>query len=410
MLFVRRGLRFAVVMSARPKRSASTVAKSYREEGSVEEEEEDEFVAEKEVAETSSVKKRPSSKKKQPKEDEEVEEEEEDEEEPKRPKKRGSSTADLLKSDKWKISSGERVASANGELRLNPSLTTVAFEPVHERQADFAKVVSWNVNGLRSVLGKSSIARWILEEDPLIICLQETKTNTKKKDGVPDLAVVAPGYTTYWSHAEKPGYAGVATLTKIAPISVKEGMGSDKHDTEGRVLTLEFDQFFLINTYWPNSGDKLAKLEKRRDFNKTFQAFVASLSHKHVIVAGDLNVAPHGVDLHNPAGNKMSAGFSKEEREDFQQLVAATTLLDTWRELNPVEDLTKSLGAEGVYTYWGFKHNAREQNKGWRVDHLLVTASMRPFLEKAFIRRELLGSDHTAVGILMHKTLIGKKD
>ncbi len=357
---------FLLVMS-RPKRAASSVAKSYRDDsgdGCAYDDEEDEEV----VFEAHSEEKKTAPKKRQPStqelevEEEEEEEDEDEEEEKKGPKKkqrsggssgpRSSSMAELLKSDKWKISTGERVATASGELRLNPSLTTVPFLSVHEREWDFAKIVSWNVNGLRSVLGKSSIARWIVEENPLVLCLQETKTNTKKKDGVPDLAVTAPGYTTYWAHAEKPGYAGVATLTKVPPLSVKLGIGAEKHDSEGRVLTLEFEQFFLVNTYWPNAGDKLAKLQNRRAFNKAFQAFIGTLRHKHVIVAGDLNVAPHPVDLHNPKGNKLSAGFSEEERADFHELCREGQLLDTWRELNPVEDLTKSLGTDGVYTYW----------------------------------------------------------
>jgi exodeoxyribonuclease III len=165
-----------------------------------------------------------------------------------------------------------------------------------------------------------------------------------------------------------------------------------------------------VNTYWPNSGDKLAKLQKRQDFNKAFQGFIATLKHKHVVVAGDLNVAPHPVDLHNPKGNKLSAGFSEEERADFHELCRESQLLDTWREMNPV-DVNKSLGIDGVYTYWGFKHNARENNRGWRVDHILITSGLRPHLEKAFIRRELLGSDHTAVGILLDKSVLeAKKD
>jgi hypothetical protein len=250
---------------SRPKRAASTVAKNYREdsgEGSARSDEEDEvFEAHSdEKRKTAPKKRQPSTQELEEEDNEEEEEEEEAEEAKKGPKKkqrsvsksgsgvRSSSVSDLLKTDKWKISTGERVATASGEMRFNPSVTTVPFLPVHGTRADseFVKIASWNVNGLRSVLGKSSIARWIVEEDPLIICLQETKTNTKKKDGVPDLAVTAPGYTTYWAHAEKPGYAGVATLTKVPPLSVKLGIGAEKHDTEGRVLTLVCGFFFFF--------------------------------------------------------------------------------------------------------------------------------------------------------------------
>ena len=243
-------------------------------------------------------------------EDEGVEEEEEEEEytETKKASTKKASTkkvrlektASLVDSDKWRISSGERVRTSSGELRLNPSLTTVAFAPVHRDQGQFLKIVSWNVNGLRSVLTKSSIARYLLEEAADIVCLQETKTNATKKDGVPDLSSVAPGFTAHWDHAAKPGYAGVATLTRTEPVSVRRGIGVADFDGEGRTVTLEFGAFFVVNSYWPNSGDKLKNLPKRREWNKAFSAFVLGLKQlKPVVVVGDLNVAPHPVDLHN---------------------------------------------------------------------------------------------------------------
>jgi exodeoxyribonuclease-3 len=318
-----------------------------------------------------------------------------------------TTVAQRLESEKWKITTGERVRSATGELRLNPSITTVPFLPVHEREKELAKVVTWNVAGLRAVLSKSSFARWIAEEDPVVVCLQETKTNSKKKDGVPSLDVAAPGYVTYWAHAEKPGYSGVATLTKVPPLSVRVGMGREKHDAEGRVLTLEFERFFLVNTYAPNAGGGLKNLPNRRDYNRHFQEFVAELGRtKHVVVAGDLNVAPEPIDLYNPKAHENSACFSREEREDFRELLRGAGLIDTWRELNPVADASKSLAGEGTYTFWSFRHNLRGTNRGWRLDHMLVSAAMRPLVHKAFIRRELLGSDHTAIGLLLDKSLM----
>ncbi len=389
-------------LSGRPKRAAAQGI-TYREEAEVEE-------VEVKITKKTARKRRKRTGA-EDREEEVVEQEVEVlEKKVARTRKRGVTTvAERLQSEKWKIVTGERVASANGELRLNPSLTTVPFEPVHDQQGDFAKIVSWNVNGLRSVLGKSSIARWIAEEDPLIICMQETKTNPSKKDGVPDLVSVAPGFTAYWSHAEKPGYAGVATLTKIAPISVKCGMGAEKHDSEGRVLTLEFDKFFLVNVYCPNAGANLKKLPNRRDFNRRFADFVKSLSHKHVIVAGDLNVAPEPIDLYNPKAHEFSACFSKEEREDFRELLQRANLVDAWRQLNPVEDTSKSLADQGTYTFWSFRHNLRGTNRGWRLDHMLVSTPILPLVKKAFIRRELLGSDHTAIGLLLDKGIVTEK-
>ncbi len=311
-------------------------------------------------------------------------------------------------SETWRITTGgERVPTANGVLRMNPSLTTVPFLPVHEQEGNFAKIMSWNVNGIRAVLGKSSIQRWIAEENPLVVCLQETKTNSKKRDGVPDLDVTAPGYTTYWAHAKKPGYAGVATLTKVPPLSVRVGMGCEQHDAEGRVLTLEFARFYLVNTYAPNAGGGLKRLPNRRDFNRRFLDFVSDLGRrKLVVVAGDLNVAPEPVDLYNPKAHEFSACFSKEEREDFRELLRGARLIDTWRELNPVANPGESMGGDGTYTFWSFRHNLRGTNRGWRLDHMLVSAEMRPLVHKAFIRRELLGSDHTAIGLLLDKSLV----
>ncbi|NCB74776.1 MAG: exodeoxyribonuclease III [Clostridia bacterium] len=246
------------------------------------------------------------------------------------------------------------------------------------------RLISWNVNGLRAVAKKGFEERFYgLSAD--VFCLQETKL----QEGQIELDL--SGYETYWNYAEKKGYSGTAVFTKRTPLSVIYGLGIPEHDTEGRVLTLEFEEFFLVCVYTPNAQDELKRLAYRMDWEDAFRDFVSSLDvKKPVIICGDLNVAHQEIDLKNPKTNRGNPGFSDEERAKFSELLAAG-FTDTFRHLYP--------DTQGAYSWWSYRMNAREKNVGWRIDYFLISDRLRENIDKAFICPEINGSDHCPVGL-----------
>ena len=246
------------------------------------------------------------------------------------------------------------------------------------------KLISWNVNGLRAVLRKNFLD-YLDSEKPDILCLQETKC------GPNDVEQLWPAsYTTYWNTAEKKGYAGTAIFTRTRPITVAQGINIDEHDREGRVLTAEFADFFLVNVYVPNSQRELGRLAYRQQWDRDFLRYLKKLERrKPVIFCGDLNVAHAEIDLANPKANVGNHGFTLEERAGFSALVKAG-FLDTFREFEK---------GGGHYTWWSPMVNARARNIGWRIDYFLISKSLHSRLKRAFIRTDVTGSDHCPVGI-----------
>ena len=247
------------------------------------------------------------------------------------------------------------------------------------------KLVSWNVNGLRAVVGKGFAG--IFESfDADCVCLQETKL----KAGQIDLEF--PGYESYWDYADKPGYAGTAIYTRRHPLSVRTGIGIDEHDHEGRAVTLEFGDFFLVNTYVPNSQNELKRLDYRMRWEDDFRAYLKNLEKtKPVVVCGDMNVAHEEIDLKNPATNHFSAGFSDEERGKMSELLAAG-FIDSWRFQHP---------QEVKYSWWSYRMAARQRNVGWRIDYFLVSESLRDRIVSTEIHDQIQGSDHCPVELVL---------
>ena len=248
------------------------------------------------------------------------------------------------------------------------------------------KLISWNVNGLRAVCGKGfEDAFNTLDAD--FFCLQETKM----QEGQLDLQF--PGYQSYWNYAEKKGYSGTAIYTRHTPISVTYGMGVEEHDKEGRIITLEMEDFYLITCYTPNSQDGLKRLDYRMTWEDCFHAYLKKLEeNKPVIVCGDLNVAHQEIDLKNPKSNRKNAGFTDEEREKMT-LLLNDGFIDTFRFFYP--DLTDA------YSWWSYRFHAREKNAGWRIDYFLTSASLKDRLESASIHNEVFGSDHCPVELVI---------
>ncbi|MDY6230322.1 MAG: exodeoxyribonuclease III [Prevotella sp.] len=243
------------------------------------------------------------------------------------------------------------------------------------------KLISWNVNGLRACVGKG-FEEIFRQLDADFFCLQETKM----QEGQLDLAF--EGYESYWNYADKKGYSGTAIFTKHHPVSVTYGMGIDEHDHEGRVITLEMDDFYLVTVYTPNAQDGLRRLAYRMTWDDDFRKYVDALDKKKpVIVCGDMNVAHQEIDLKNPKTNHKNAGFTDEEREKFTMLLG-DGFIDTFRELHP-EDI--------VYSWWSYRFKAREKNAGWRIDYFLASERMRQNIEGAGIHTEIYGSDHCPV-------------
>lgn len=247
------------------------------------------------------------------------------------------------------------------------------------------KFISWNVNGLRAIASKG-FADIFEELDADFFCLQETKI----QEGQIDLAFW--GYDSYWCYADKKGYSGTAIYTKHKPLSVRYGIGVDEHDHEGRTITLEMEDFYLVCVYVPNSQDGLKRLEYRMRWEDDFRKYLCGLAQKKgVVVCGDMNVAHEEIDLKNPATNHFNAGFSDEERAKMTELLAAG-FIDTWRYQHP----------DGIkYSWWSYRMNARERNVGWRIDYFLVSSSHRDRIESTEIHNELLGSDHCPVELIL---------
>lgn len=245
------------------------------------------------------------------------------------------------------------------------------------------KLISFNVNGFRAVRGKG-FDEFFYNEDADFFCLQETKMQEGQTDFSPE------GYYCYYNYAEKKGYSGTAIFAKREPISVRYGIGIEKHDNEGRVITLEYNDFFLVNFYVPNSQRELARLPYRMEWENDVREYLVSLDKiKPVIICGDLNVAHNEIDLKNPQSNRMSAGFSDAEREKFSALLDAG-FSDTFRTLYP--DTVK-------YSWWSYMFRAREKNAGWRIDYFLVSDRIMDKVRDSFIMNEIMGSDHCPVGI-----------
>ena len=248
------------------------------------------------------------------------------------------------------------------------------------------KFISWNVNGLRACMGKGFEDSFRgLDAD--FFALQETKMQAGQLD------VAFPGYESFWNYAERKGYSGTAVFTKHKPLSVTYGIGADKHDREGRVITLEMPGFFFVNVYVPNSQDELARLDYRMEWEDDFRDYLLGLdSRKPVIVCGDLNVAHKEIDLKNHKTNRRNAGFTDEERGKFSTLLESG-FIDTYRFFHP--------DAEGQYSWWSYRFRAREKNAGWRIDYFLVSRSLEPRLVSASIHQEIMGSDHCPVELVL---------
>ena len=244
------------------------------------------------------------------------------------------------------------------------------------------KLISWNVNGLRACLNKGFVD-FFTAADADIVCIQETKMQPGQAE------VNFTGYEQFWNSAEKKGYSGTAVFSRIQPIAVSYGMGLPEHDQEGRIITLEYDEFQLVNVYTPNSQRGLARLEYRMQWEDDFRDYVGRLDRKKpVVVCGDLNVAHREIDIKNPAANKNNAGFTPQERAKMTELLEAG-LTDSFRHLYP--------DRRDAYSWWSYMGNARERNVGWRIDYFLVSRQIQNQIREAEIRMEVQGSDHCPV-------------
>lgn len=245
------------------------------------------------------------------------------------------------------------------------------------------KLFSWNVNGLRACMNKG-FDDFLAQAAPDVICLQETKMQREQA------AFVFPGYEEYWNSAEKKGYSGTAVFTKQKPLQVTYGLGIEEHDKEGRVITAEYPDFYLVTVYTPNSQRGLARLEYRMQWEDAFRAYLQQLDTvKPVVVCGDLNVAAEEIDLKNPKTNRMNAGFTDEERAKFRELKTAG-FVDTFRYLHP---------EEVKYSWWSYMFKAREKNAGWRIDYFVVSERIKDKVQTAEIHNDVFGSDHCPVSI-----------
>lgn len=247
------------------------------------------------------------------------------------------------------------------------------------------KLTSWNVNGIRAVL-KKNFTEFVLDHDPDFLCLQETKARPEQVD----LPLELSHYRTYWNSAEKAGYAGTAIFTKTEPLGERYGIGIEEHDQEGRVITLEYKNYFIVTVYTPNSKNELLRLPYRIEWDAAFLAFLKELEAegKPVLVCGDLNVAHEEIDLARPKANHFSAGFSDQERDGFRNLIAAG-FTDTFRHFHP--DQTEA------YSWWSYRGGARARNVGWRIDYWCVSSELNEKLQSAEINAGILGSDHCPV-------------
>lgn len=248
------------------------------------------------------------------------------------------------------------------------------------------KFISWNVNGLRACINKG-FAEIFREFDADILCVQETKLQEGQIDFNPD------GYYGYWNYAEKKGYSGTAVFTKVEPLSVRYGIGVEEHDHEGRVITLEFADFYLITVYTPNSQRELTRLDYRMTWEDAFLGYIKGLeAYKPVVYCGDLNVAHKPIDLKNPKSNVRNAGFTQEERDKLTAVLDAG-YIDTFRHFHP--------DAVDAYTWWSYMFKAREKNVGWRIDYFIASEKLRERLVSACIHPAIMGSDHCPVELVI---------
>ncbi len=246
------------------------------------------------------------------------------------------------------------------------------------------KFVSWNVNGIRACVGKG-FKEAVGFLDPDVLCLQETKLQAGQ------LELELPGYHQYWNYAERKGYSGTAIFMKGKPLSVRCGIGQEEHDNEGRVITAETEEFYIVTVYTPNSQKELLRLSYRMEWEGAFFKYIIGLNEKKpVILCGDMNVAHKEIDLKNPKGNRQNAGFTDEERERFSKILSAG-FVDTFRYLYP--------DVKEAYSWWSYKYNARANNAGWRIDYFLVSECLKDRIKEAKIYSDILGSDHCPVGL-----------
>lgn len=252
------------------------------------------------------------------------------------------------------------------------------------RMINVMKLISWNVNGIRACVGKGFL-EFFNEADADIFCIQESKMQAGQ------LELDLPGYYQYWNYAEKKGYSGTAIFTKREPLSVAKGIGIPEHDKEGRVITLEYENFYMVTVYTPNSQNELARLNYRMEWEDAFLAYLKELEKtKPVIVCGDMNVAHKEIDLKNPKTNRKNAGFTDEERDKFSTLLESG-FVDTFRYFYPEQ--------EGIYSWWSYRFKAREKNAGWRIDYFLVSECLKDKLQDAKILTDIMGSDHCPVEV-----------
>lgn len=248
------------------------------------------------------------------------------------------------------------------------------------------KFISWNVNGLRACMEKGFM-QYFTDADADFFCLQETKLSAGQ------LSLSLPDYHMYWNYAEKKGYSGTAVFARQEPLSVSYGLGVPELDHEGRMITLEYPEFFLVTCYTPNAQRELARIDHRMKWDEAFRRKIAELdSQKPVVICGDLNVAHREIDLKNPASNRGNAGFSDQERESFQKTLALS-FTDSFRHLHP--DVT------GAYSWWSYMFHAREKNAGWRIDYFLVSNRAAGQIKEAKIHSEIFGSDHCPVELVL---------
>ncbi len=250
------------------------------------------------------------------------------------------------------------------------------------------ELISWNVNGIRACINKGFI-EWVKQRDPEILCIQETKAQPNQISFSFDI----PDYNIYWSSAKKKGYSGVATFSKQKPISISKELGIKEFDGEGRFLQLEYERFFLINTYFPNAQRELKRLEFKLQFNQAMLKYLESLrKKKDLVICGDFNVAHKEIDLKNPKINQNNAGFSPKERAFFTELLEYG-YIDTFREFDQSSE---------QYTWWTYRYNARSKNIGWRIDYFIINKEFREELKSAFILQNVMGSDHAPIGIILN--------
>ncbi|CAF1196293.1 unnamed protein product [Adineta ricciae] len=308
-------------------------------------------------------------------------------------KKRKASASPVKKAKKALLTNeddnAENAEGASTNVKQPAAMTLQTSERVScKGEKSTLKLASWNINGIRAWITNGG-SKYIEKEQPDIICFQELKCD---KDKIPIEATPA-GYKSYWLSGDQAGYSGVGLLTKVEPIDVKFGIGVAEHDTEGRVITAEYDKFYLVVTYIPNSGRKLVRLSYRQQFNRVFHTYLKELEKKKpVIWCGDLNVSHQSIDLTNPKTNTKTAGFTKEERDDFSKILA-DGFIDSFRYLYPDK--------RDAYTYWAYFRNARQRNIGWRLDYFILSSSLQETICDSLIQNGVYGSDHCPIVLLL---------